>query len=113
MGLVFACTLYRETEISSWRQEVGGSAIEASRIAGHRNLEMTSHYTFVAPERQNELTRRIQQKLAAAAKQQQPGPASDVSASPSTPEAPSSLAGTAPLTTRYSRSSLRHWIIWN
>jgi hypothetical protein len=40
---------------------VGGSAIEAARIAGHRDLEMTSLYTFIAPERQNELTRRIQQ----------------------------------------------------
>jgi hypothetical protein len=47
------------------RQEVGGSTIEASKIAGHADLEMTGEYTFVAPERQNELTRRIQQKLAA------------------------------------------------
>ncbi len=54
----------------TWRQEVGGSATEASKIAGHRDLEMTSEYTFVAPERQNELTRRIQQKLAAAEKKQ-------------------------------------------
>lgn len=28
--------------------------IEASKIAGHSDLEMTSEYTFVAPERQNE-----------------------------------------------------------
>jgi hypothetical protein len=44
----------------------GGSAIEASKIAGHSDLEMTGKYTFVTPERQNEQTRRIQEKLAAA-----------------------------------------------
>lgn len=52
----------------TWRQQVGGTAIEASKIAGHSDLEMTGEYTFVTPERQNELTRRIQQKLAAAPK---------------------------------------------
>jgi len=57
---------FRRANIT-WRQEVGGSAIEASKIAGHSDLEMTGEYTFVAPERQNELTRRIQQKLAKAA----------------------------------------------
>jgi hypothetical protein len=50
--------------IRYWRQEVGGSAIEASKIAAHSDLEMTNQYTFVAPERQNELTRRIQKRLA-------------------------------------------------
>ena len=54
---------FRRANIT-WRQEVGGSAIEASKIAGHSDLEMTGEYTFVAPERQNELTRRIQEKLA-------------------------------------------------
>jgi integrase len=53
---------------NTWRQQVGGSAIEASNIAGHGDLEMTGEYTFVTPERQNELTRRIQQKLANAAR---------------------------------------------
>ena len=48
----------------TWRQQVGGSAIKASKIAGHSDLEMTGEYTFVTPERQNELTRRIQRKLA-------------------------------------------------
>lgn len=57
---------FRRANIT-WRQEVGGSAIEASKIAGHSDLEMTGEYTFVAPERQNELTRRIQEKLASAA----------------------------------------------
>jgi len=37
---------------------------------------MTGEYTFVAPERQNELTRRIQQKLAAESKQDKSRPAS-------------------------------------
>lgn len=49
---------FRRANIT-WRQQVGGSAIEASKIAGHSDLEMTGQYTFVAPERQNELTRRI------------------------------------------------------
>jgi integrase len=57
---------FRRANIT-WRQEVGGSAIEASKIAGHSDLEMTSEYTFVTPERQNELTRRIQAKLKDAA----------------------------------------------
>lgn len=58
---------FRRANIT-WRQQVGGSAIEASKIAGHSTLEMTGEYTFVPPERQNELTRRIQEKLAAAGK---------------------------------------------
>jgi integrase len=57
---------FRRANIT-WRQQVGGSAIEASKIAGHSDLEMTGEYTCVSPERQNELTRRIQQKLAEAA----------------------------------------------
>jgi integrase len=57
---------FRRANIT-WRQEVGGSAIEASKIAGHSDLEMTGEYTFVTAERQNELTRRIQQKLGEAA----------------------------------------------
>jgi integrase len=58
---------FRRANIT-WRQQVGGSAIEASRIAGHSDLEMTSEYTFVTPERQNDLTRRIQRKIATATK---------------------------------------------
>jgi integrase len=58
---------FRRANIT-WRQQVGGSAIEASKIAGHSDLEMTGEYTFVEPERQNELTRRIQQKLDKASK---------------------------------------------
>jgi len=98
---------FRRANIT-WRQEVGGSAIEASKIAGHSDLEMTSEYTFVAPERQNELTRRIQEKLAnAAAKSTKTATESAPTAEPpppataptSTPEAPPSLLDGVPVTT--------------
>ena len=65
---------FRRANIT-WRQQVGGSAIEASKIAGHSDLEMTGEYTFVTPERQNELTRRIQEKLADAGTKNQDKPA--------------------------------------
>jgi integrase len=39
---------FRRANIT-WRQQVGGSAIEASKIAGHSDLEMTGDYTFVTP----------------------------------------------------------------
>ncbi len=51
----------------TWRQEVGGSSIEASRIAGHASTKMTEEYTVVQLKRQEELTRRIQKKLTEAA----------------------------------------------
>lgn len=51
------------------RQEVGGSSIEASRIAGHANTKMTEQYTFVQLKRQEELTRRIQERRAKATKE--------------------------------------------
>ena len=65
---------FRRANIT-WRQQVGGSAIEASKIAGHSDLEMTGEYTFVTPERQNELTRRIQENLANASTKKQEKPA--------------------------------------
>ena len=52
----------------TWRQEVGGSAIETSKIAGHSSTSMTDEYTLVGLKRQDELTRRIQEKRAKAAK---------------------------------------------
>jgi len=67
---------FRRANIT-WRQQVGGSAIEASKIAGHSDLEMTGEYTFVTAERQNELTRRIQQQLAEASQQGESTPASN------------------------------------
>jgi hypothetical protein len=78
-------------------QEVGGSAIEAPKIAGHRDVEMTAEYTFVAPERQNELTRRIQQKLAEARKNRTEPTIAVPPASP-TQEDRLRLADTAPVT---------------
>jgi len=47
----------------TWRQEVGASAIEASKIAGHGSVSMTNDYTYVQLKRQEELTRAIQQRL--------------------------------------------------
>ncbi|HEY6346093.1 MAG TPA: tyrosine-type recombinase/integrase [Bryobacteraceae bacterium] len=52
----------------TWRQEVGGSSIEASQIAGHANTKITEEYTVVQLRRQEELTRRIQNKRAKAGK---------------------------------------------
>jgi integrase len=52
----------------TWRQEVGGSSIEASKIAGHSNTKITEEYTIVQLKRQEELTRRIQDKRAKAFK---------------------------------------------
>lgn len=46
----------------TWRQEVGGSSIETSQIAGHANTKITAEYTVVQLRRQEELTRRIQAK---------------------------------------------------
>jgi integrase len=63
---VFGPHSFRRANIT-WRQLVGGSAIEASKIAGHSDLQMTGEYTFVTAERQNELTRLIQGQLSAAA----------------------------------------------
>ncbi len=89
---------FRRANIT-WRQQVGGSAIEASKIAGHANLEMTGEYTFVAPERQNELTRRIQEKLAGAASKRTSAPAVPAHArAPGAPDVPPNLAEMNPVT---------------
>lgn len=58
---------FRRANIT-WRQQVGGSAIEASKIAGHSDVDMTADYTFVDMERQQQLTRAIQDRLAKASK---------------------------------------------
>ena len=50
------------------RQGVGGSSIEASRIAGHAHTKITEEYTIVQLKRQEELTRHIQDRRANAAK---------------------------------------------
>jgi integrase len=58
----------------TWRQEVGGSSIETSKIAGHANTKITEEYTIVQLKRQDEFTRRIQCRRAKAAKRSQKGP---------------------------------------
>lgn len=55
----------------TWRQEVGGSSIETSQIAGHANTKITEEYTVVQLRRQEELTRRIQGKRMKAGKRRQ------------------------------------------
>jgi integrase len=54
----------------TWRQEVGGSAIEASKIAGHATVSQTGDYTIVQLPRQDELTRAIQGRAAKAREKQ-------------------------------------------
>jgi hypothetical protein len=79
---------FRRANIT-WRQQVGGSAIEASKIVGHSSLEMMCDYAFVPPERQNELTRRIQEKLTRAAPATvQPPQAPPADGAPGAPEFP-------------------------
>jgi len=56
---------FRRANIT-WRQEVGGSSIEASKIAGHSTVRMTEEYTKIQLTRQDELTRLIQDRLASA-----------------------------------------------
>ena len=51
----------------TWRQEVGASSIEASKIAGHSSVNMTNDYTHVQLRRQEDLTRAIQNRLKKAA----------------------------------------------
>ena len=88
---------FRRANIT-WRQQVGGSAIEASKIAGHSDLEMTGEYTFVTPERQNELTRRIQDRLAKAVTKGTDRAAAPAPLGPAAPEVPSSLRDAVPAT---------------
>lgn len=54
--------------VSPLGQEVGGSAIEASKIDGHANVSMTNEYTKVKLKRQDELTRAIQERIEGARK---------------------------------------------
>jgi integrase len=66
----FGLHSFRRANIT-WRQEVGGSAIEASKIAGHATVSMTGDYTVVQLQRQDELTRAIQGRVATAREKQQ------------------------------------------
>jgi integrase len=88
---------FRRANIT-WRQQVGGSAIEASKIAGHSDLETTGEYTFVTPERQNELTLRIQDKLAEAASKSNGQSEPPAQSAPCAPDIPPNLAETKPVT---------------
>ena len=55
---------FRRANIT-WRQEEeGASSLEASKIAGHSTVRMTEEYTKIQLSRQEELTRRIQERLA-------------------------------------------------
>ena len=61
------------------------------RFAGHADMDMTADYTFVDIERQQELTRAIQERLARArADKGQPvshqNPAPEVPPTPATPQ---------------------------
>jgi len=65
----FGLHSFRRANITM-RQEEGGSAIEASKIAGHATVNMTGDYTVVRLKRQEELTRAIQDRLSRAREQQ-------------------------------------------
>jgi len=60
---------FRRANIT-WRQEVGGSSIETSKIAGHSTVRMTQEYTKIQLTRQEELTRLIQERLASVGEKQ-------------------------------------------
>jgi integrase len=60
---------FRRANIT-WRQEVGASSIEASKIAGHSTVRMTEEYTKTQLPRQEETTRRLQERLASVGEKQ-------------------------------------------
>jgi integrase len=66
----FGLHSFRRANITM-RQEEGGSAIEASKIAGHATVSQTGDYTVVQLKRQEELTRAIQTRVARARVKQQ------------------------------------------
>jgi integrase len=65
----FGLHSFRRANITM-RQEEGGSAIEASKIAGHATVSQTGDYTVVQLKRQEELTRAIQKRRAKAQEKQ-------------------------------------------
>ena len=81
---------FRRANIT-WRQQAGATAIEASKIAGHSDVDMTADYTFVDIDRQQESTRGIQDLLAKASgtKSEHAAPQTPGSDVPPTPAAPS------------------------
>jgi len=66
----FGLHSFRRANITM-RQEEGGSAIEASKIAGHATVSQTGDYTVVQLKRQEELTRAIQDRVARAREKQE------------------------------------------
>jgi len=68
----FGLHSFRRANITM-RQEEGGSAIEASKIAGHASVSMTGDYTIVQLKRQEELTRAIQARVAVARTRREQG----------------------------------------
>ena len=58
----------RRAKITWQTRRMNGSSIEASRIAGHANTKITEEYSLVQLKRQEELTRRVQDKRAKASK---------------------------------------------
>ncbi|MDZ4800021.1 MAG: hypothetical protein SGI92_17845, partial [Bryobacteraceae bacterium] len=69
----------------TWVQEAGGSSIEASKMAGHSTVRMTEGYTKIQLNRQADLTRRIQERLASAGEKLsgEQGADSEIAAPPS------------------------------
>src|SRR5579863_4691579 len=72
----FGLHSFRRANITM-RQEVGASAIEASKIAGHSSVSQTGDYTVVQFDRQEKLTLRIQELVARAREKQQQNGAMD------------------------------------
>jgi len=71
----------------TWVQEAGGSSIEASKMAGHSTVRMTEGYTKIQLNRQADLTRRIQERLASAGEKLSGEHEADNSETPESPAA--------------------------
>ena len=55
------------------RQEAGGRALEAGKIARHATLNITGNYTAVQLKQQDELTRAIQDRVTKSPEKQDTG----------------------------------------
>jgi integrase len=71
----------------TWVQEAGGSSIEVSKMAGHSTVRMTEGYTKIQLNRQADLTRRIQERLASAGEKLSGEHEADNSETPESPAA--------------------------
>ena len=89
-----------------WPQSTQGTALGwgsfapfmsiVTRWRACHDLEMTGEYTFVTAERQNELTRRIQQKLSVAAKKTEVNAVVPPVPSTPTPQMPPTVSAKVP-----------------